>query len=634
MSLYSKKERYAAASESVSIAIEDDAPPTIDFEDLEEAEDSMEIVTEAIYTAIQQRAMLSSMVTTLESKKPATDSYMASIETISSIVSRLGVRKFPSIEDFSNKYSSKASSEIAIEGIKDFLMKIWEKIKAFFREFWKKVSIFYKRLMKMDLDLESYEKYTEKLIAKLNINKAKLKDSNIILNSNLPKLLSDRGQEAIDVRFLLGQGMVKIRKLVELGNYVLKPDGYYSYIREGLKNIRVKVAELERLGNTQVKGAKIAAINREKSLVVREVGVGRIIGEVINIIAGMYSAMFKYRINGGLRAIPDVVAERINNAMKDGVSNGEIIVMSLVPDNEAIINLPRGSNVFIAIPLGKNMENVIPIENNIPVDAIIVGNVDEKDYVVNKLKVVNELSTLTKLYKDYKHILASYKTSGVIKIHDELMEDLEDTIEMVGKVLTGSIEQVKVVAKGDSGGMAKILNFVNIVVEKKDDLNGYSGVKNIIAQKDTSLDSRTREAISECIDLINKFIETPTESSVLAGELSKVNGITEEILLKIYHMYFNSLENIEDQDQSDGVKGIKDALVAGGSSEPIISKEDETKAAELKQTLHAFNDYIVNFFRRLQASFTEVTIVIYKQIAEIRYNMIKYIYDVANCYSY
>jgi hypothetical protein len=96
----------------------------------------------------------------LSVQKPCSAAYFTSLESYSPIVrslgEKLGVRHMPSMEDFKNPHAAKDAHNFAMEGFREMISKAWEKIKSFFRDFFKKISVFVRRLIKANLDLESY----------------------------------------------------------------------------------------------------------------------------------------------------------------------------------------------------------------------------------------------------------------------------------------------------------------------------------------------------------------------------------------------------------------------------------------------------------------------------------------------
>lgn len=70
---------------------------------------------------------------------------------VESIRNRLGIRgtkPFPGMESFGSKNSRLSATKIALEGVKDTLIRIWEAIKAAFIRLWEKVKTFFIGLIK------------------------------------------------------------------------------------------------------------------------------------------------------------------------------------------------------------------------------------------------------------------------------------------------------------------------------------------------------------------------------------------------------------------------------------------------------------------------------------------------------
>lgn len=194
-------------------------------ETIDEYKSDLGLVTEEFRKAYYSLENVYEVQRHFNSRRLASPEYFITLEDINlylkNITNNLGIKtKLPSLEDFKNPYSTKVCHEITQEGFFSVIRSIWEKIKEFFRAFFKKVMLFFKRLTKADLDLQEYEEYLERAIARVKGSKQDNAKGEII-RSKLPTLIAySYLSNMINTKYVLEMGLEKFQTLTKTCNEV------------------------------------------------------------------------------------------------------------------------------------------------------------------------------------------------------------------------------------------------------------------------------------------------------------------------------------------------------------------------------------------------------------------------------
>src|SRR5690349_20246746 len=113
----------------------DSDEPKITDIDTDDYVQDLEMIMEAFKTASNDLKLVGTMAATLNSKKPASVAYFASLESLTpfvqNIADNLGMKgKIPSLETFQSPMAFDACHDVALEGFFDYIKKIWEKIRS------------------------------------------------------------------------------------------------------------------------------------------------------------------------------------------------------------------------------------------------------------------------------------------------------------------------------------------------------------------------------------------------------------------------------------------------------------------------------------------------------------------------
>lgn len=388
--------------------------------------ENIELATESINNLLTDGNTLTNISSALD-KEQGTIQYYTSLESyrpiITSIKRRLGVNiHVPSLEDFKNPYATETCHRLATEGIKETILKVWEKIKQFLKDLWKKISLVFKRLFKMDLDLAEYEKYVDKLIHKAKLarnSKLDVKE----LDSKLPQLLADKDAVNYNTNAFLNSGVRKINNLMSLLNNIHSnaPD-LIKRLKEHNHELSVKLVDVK---------AKYEALERA----VRNSDDVAVKTEAVNVIESVsdlikQTFVFSGNISNSTEVtnsdLPDSVFEACSSINSDTVKVFKLWTMET--------DLPCDFGVYKLVGINN--------ETDKPESINIVSTVEKNTTIPNKLESLSSPSNLVELYDLYKD-LSKIDIRKTAKIFDDMAEEsdkITNTLDQVAKLSLKTFE--------------------------------------------------------------------------------------------------------------------------------------------------------------------------------------------------
>lgn len=569
------------ATESAKEPVEEHEENLVEVED---AAEDIETVSKATELSLERLAVMETIRDSMSGKKLCSDDYMASLENYKPIAAKLGIKCLPEMSDFRNKYAAESAHQYATEGFMEVIKSFWEKIKEFFRTFFKKVTIFFKRILKANLDLESYDKYCDQLVAKLVANKATCTD-NTPLTSKLPRYLANKGDAKVDSAFILRVGYIKV------GNMIKMLDTLKSSRDESILNpAAVKMYEREFMA--LVEEFKDGFTNVETSLArikkIKEMGVKLVTGN------------FKFQITADRLPEDAFVAmrERFSGAPHGGSSP---TVYSLCDTESDFNSFPRNTNIFLA-----TMENQ-PLWCR--------GSIEDMSFVEDRVPPVSDVHNLSSLHKTYKNGIAKVDVKTIAKSADEVGAVTDHFLHNLSKVMPVLMEKVSPSASSDraprdlGGEMVKYLRThrdVNVGIIDWGPLE-----TSVMTTPPPGMDGH--DAINQTTTALNEITTglSPTDDGNTASHIATVNSLTQE--------------------QKDIAWRIFKEAVKGGPGGVQLS---DTENTQLKEALTDLSKTLNQIFTQLQLIYKDIGTLFYQQITEIRYALIKYIYDSAQRYTY
>ena len=502
-------------------------------DEVDDHKHSLSLATEALKNASNELKLVRHINTSLNGKKLASVDYFTSLENykpvLEVIASNLGNKlAIPSLEDFQNPYGAKASHEVAMEGLRDYVKKIWEKIKDIFVAFFKKITLFFRRVLKVDLELENYEEYLEVMIAKIKSKKPEISNSKEIIDSKLPSLLANPGMETITHDYILGTGEVKIKQLVHMINKVFN-EGIGALAKNDFKQLSDSVNELVSAG-----------FQKEKSLTEVTEKLDGIKRNAINAI----NKLFIHEVRS-IRDLPETVYNDVYYHL-DKNEETSFRATCLIDSNNSHELLPKNFNCYMITSAESKLFIASSTENN--------------SFVQNKIYPIpnaNNLVTFYEFYRKFSKEVNLKKLDNSLKLLDKHIDDLVNC--MRGKYMK-LLDELSVVDKSDEGSkfMAAILALKTYM--KSDPVNNIPDASDVFSEVryigKLIDDSQEADAIDDIYAAYkgreSEFIGNVTRltgSTITAGTSSNYYEDDRKQLLKQYEelqkFLLNYLNNVQ-----------------------------------------------------------------------------------------
>ena len=585
--LFSGKEVKALALESDGVEPREVLDTGV-LDDIEDAAETLEISSSASAVATEQLALAQSMRDGFGQRKILSQEYLTTLEGYKDIARKLGVKHLPGMEDFRNKYAAQSAHDYAVEGFKEVIKNFWEKVKNFFKAFFKKITVFFKRLLKANLDLESYDKYTEHLIAKLNANKATMSD-NGVLHSKLPNFLAGRGDTSIDSDYVLRAGSIKIKTLVKVAED-LKASRESSLLSPGaLNKYSLSIKALEEAYKAGFTG-----------------GIEQVTGLCDDLKSAgldLVMTLFKHQLPEYKAAPEEVYMAITQHFDREALGDKSFGVHSMFNMFSDFNGLPRNSNIFFAYASSKTDSGFVTR-----------GHMDDLSFVESKLNPISNLANLTNFYKEYKNGIAKVDLKGVSKSADDVSTICDKMITDIAKTMPAMIEAMDEQSRSVGGGgavtdlMGSIISLIKSAPSLKADgaLKAFiSGITPILTPHETN-SGNGNDFVRDLTRILSPG-QTPIADSLLKTTIINANTY------------------IKSEEWQNVYKAIREIAGVTAVSPDIEAIRDE---------LRKINSFLPKLFTQLQLIYKEIGTTIYQQITEIRYAMIKYIYDSASRFSY
>lgn len=592
------------STESVDV-VSDELPTEALSEMLVEGAADMALGIEATQMAVEQFNMVTGMLGHMQAQKLCSGSYMASMESYSPVVEALGmcmgVKSLPALEDFVNPHAAQTCHAIAMEGFKDMIAKAWEKIKAFFRDFFKKIDQFIKRIVKANLDLASYEKYCDQLVTKLNANNATISNNRARVNSELPKLLADKGDREVNSDFIINRGSAKIKNILSVTEGLIRTTEETS--------IPVRLSEFHKSFKGFIQET-LKSNDRDINRVTEEIE--KLKEKGLSVISGL----FPYRANGK-DLTPNAYEALAGHYGSGRINNDQVTLMALADPGDAYKELPQGTNFILA-----------HVDNS---DFFTVVAKDEVLHLPTSTEPISSLEGLTRFHKEYKSSLGKLNLTPLSKTADQVSDEVDKILELLHRDFVNVINTS--IAMASSNPVDKLTamliklkeagKFTDVVSAGEFDQHIITGLNDV----EGSLYQRRGSDSTESVRVFGSVILFNLKSSIFENDeealkkaknklvdFIKASKVNEEIA----HLYATGL-----------VENFPDVFKSGLATDVELERQKQ-----IKEKLLDFNKYMVNLFTRLQSVFRSLMTDFYGLLTTLRYQTIKYIYDSAKLYTY
>lgn len=532
--------------------------------------------------SLEQMSLSTELKRRLDVSKIGSKEYFTSLEsdkcTLEILSKRMGVVRFPAMEDIKNPYALNASKTLALEGYAEFWKKSWENFKKFMKELFKKILLLIKRIVGANLGLKEYEDYNDQLINKLKQLNAKITD-NTPINTKLGQLLADEDQEKVDSDFILNQGLQKFRNLVSLLENIT-----------GKTNDFFQVKDLTKILDTlkqQIKAYNYLGIDSS-----RTESIGHLEEHLKTLASNVITGAFTY-IVPSVRTLPSEVYEKLFDDFDSAsVRDGKVEVQSLVQIDGYNAHLPKDLNLFLA--------------HQDHTKFFITGYKQESKYTQPQVKPIEQLSNLVRLNDEYKRKYKSIDLGDCVKA----LNDAEDVIGKILDVLSG--EFITLADKGTKGenyeGLMRA--FIQQLRERKVTFfhfqDTYSQTPEYVS---LNRQHSFEDSLINLLGFANQDSMLPHEYEQLARWYENDRPgfkMTMEYLAKVLNIDMQNL-------QTDSI--------------------DEFTLANY-QKFQELNMYLSHVFSKLQTIYRTIVSDIFGMYTEVRFELVRYIYESARRYSY
>lgn len=563
-------------------------------EELEDSAHSLELAVESVKTASEKLILVQSISGHLDSQKRTELSYFTSLEhykpVLESIASNLGVKSsIPSLEDFKNPYGTEASHAIAMEGLYDWIKKIWKKIKDVFVAFFKKVTLFLKRLLKYDLELEEYERYLEKTMVELKSNKPTITDNKVIIDSKLPSLLAYPGMEKVTSDFILQQGDYKANQLVRMINdiFITKLS---KVANEDFKVIYDSVNKLVALDFTDNEDGNEIVLYTKTA---KDAAVSAI------------EKIFTYK-TGDFKSLPETVYNAIQYQFTREEIGKDMTIHSLINSNDNSQSLPNNFNCYF-VNYGNNK-------------VFINSSVETNSYVENKVNPITNVNNLVLFYENYKKYSKAINLNKLNSGVESIEKNIDRLIEIMKSRYADNMEKVNSVTK-EKGRTDPILDMIY-------SLKNHASI----------IEQHAPEYMVNYIHHLKGEFSDYKQSVNVHDLLSDIKSKYEPEIKKLYENNINKATEFNrflydfmgDYDTKIyNEKGIhirpESYLIRGQRAKMVISPN-------IVKTLEEFQKFLLNFLTNFQVLLKTLITDLLGVYTELKYEYVRYIYKCSELY--
>lgn len=564
--------------------------------ELQDDVQSLEIATEAFKGAFEKALVVEGMLGSLQEKKPLTEAYFVAMENYRVMVENLQLQtnvkvSLPAMEDYTNQYSAQACHEIATEGFMEIIRDAWKKIKEFFAAFFKRIMLFFKRVLKVDMELEEYEKYLDNTIAKLKANKAKVPEGKAApLTSKLPSMLAPVGIHKIEVDYLLNHGMEKINTLMEnMSEVGMKTMQAHINSDRGLPKFYRKLQDV------MTRYEKIEKVNLQDIMKDK--------GELWELGYEMINLVFKEHIRDA-RDLPESVFHAISSSIAGDPKS--LVISAISPLKGDFGSLPRRTNVFFATDESRK--------------HFVTGYMDENSYVSSSLNPIVSLENLIKVYDFYKTRVMKIDLKNANNTIDELDSWVNKILDLMAKRYSQAMARAK-----DANHSVDLSDVQEVVTEMYDYLQQ--------SRDDWDRGTFRTEAFRVLLEYNNNNPQSPQMQD------PNVHRVLQSLLLGnlVSRADFdNACSTDQGMNAIDALKVIAKEIDKTHNFK-LGLRENERQSEELEARytmMKEMNKEISVIFTTLQTLYKSIVENYYGVYTQVRYELVKYIYDSARLYKY
>ncbi len=555
----------------------------VDVVSLYEADDSVGIVTESFKPVLHYYEAITHIEKALTEKNTilAVEAYNPLLK---SLARNLGCKTaIPSLEDYKNPYSAKASKDVALESLSSMLKKVWDAIKKFFSDFFKKVSEFGKRLVNANLQIDTYERYVPDLLKKINRDKLTCSDPSKEVNTKLVQLLAPEGLDKLDGVWVPQNLPPIVSATVDAIEFITK---------NTIPNISNK-AFPDFINRVSEKLSRIRNITVESDL---DKTLDEISKEVDSFIQGTVTALCS--VPADEKQIPEQAYDKLSDLLVDNTLSSLTLHMFCDTKNN-MYRLPKNFNLVIGISPEDKLYSVTVTEDN-----------DKKS---NTIPVLQDLKALELVYDKYKELTKKFDIKSISRSFLDIDKAVSGFIDNASRM----VEKYKKEYKTFS------ISTIN------HDLSGLGNKEDeYVAEFERLTCSVTSD--NKLHEKVNEIVKGRTLRVLPVGEIRELLTLIRKEIMPFYtDEYIDGLTNEALKQHAIDLKtdGISNSIEV---LEYIIKNaKDSDLGKVVVDRISDIEKRLINFSQNLQVALRAIETTFPGIVTDLRYELLKYVYDSA-----
>lgn len=555
----------------------------VDVVSLYEADDSVGIVTESFKPVLHYYEAITHIEKALTEKNTilAVEAYNPLLK---SLASNLGCKTaIPSLEDYKNPYSAKASKDVALESISSMLKRVWDAIKKFFSDFFKKVSEFGKRLVNANLQIDTYERYVPDLLKKINRDKLTCSDPSKEVNTKLVQLLAPEGLDKLDGVWVPQNLPPIVSATVGAIEFIIK---------NTIPNISNKAFPVF-INEVSEKLSRIRNISVESDL---EATLDEISKEVDSFILGVVKALCSVPTDE--KQIPEQAYDKLSDLLVDNTLSSLTLHMFLDTKNN-MYRLPKNFNLVIGVSPEDKLYSVAVTEDN-----------DNKS---NTIPVLQDLKALELVYDNYKELTKKFDIKSISRSFLDIDKAVSGFIDNASRM----VEKYKKEYKTFS------ISTIN------HDLSGLGNKEDEYVSEFERL-TYTVTPDNRLNDKVNEIVKGRSLRIIPVGDLRELLTLIRKEIMPFYtDEYIAGLTNESLRQHAIDLKedGISNSIEV---LEYIIKNaKDSDLGKVVVDRISDIEKRLINFSQNLQVALRAIETTFPGIVTDLRYELLKYVYDSA-----
>lgn len=409
---------------------------------------------------VRQMFAIESICNYMESHKVGSMPYFYALESCSKVLRELTSGDqipfvVPSMEDFKNPGALTDCHNFAMEGWRERVLDLYRRFKKFLKELAMRFTLVFRRLLKLDLQLEEYEAYVEKMISDVKHRTTKILIPEMI-DTKLPQMLSIEGTN-FDADNLCREGVDRIHDFLKIYDDLNSSTGGFvtaiSQLNNDLASLEAKTRNLIASEAGSIEDPAVRLSVTEK--IAQELGSDRIPG-LQAVFTATITNIFGFSTLSSSDTVPDKVRTIELNVRGEGAPR-------IWRAFSSVESMPNNFSLYL----------LLSESGDTPLWEVVSINELNKDTPA-KLQTLTNPSNLTSLYGVYKN-LAKVKPDKLAKQFDRVTTEIDKLVgcaerleklfpEAVrfrgGKDLIRFVNAVNIMAKETTFGASQVLSML------------------------------------------------------------------------------------------------------------------------------------------------------------------------------